>query len=373
MAPFELHRSLNKQYTMLRKFQLMLMAAACSGTLAAQEAVSEKKDEKTSLTLSGFADAYFRTDFLRTSSNNRTSFTNSDKSFELGMASLKLEYAKDRVGLVADLGVGRRAEEFSYNETGLKSAIKHLYITYQATDWLKFTAGSWATHVGYEVVDAPVNRNYSMSYMFSWGPFFHTGLKAEASSGKSSFMLGISNPTDYKTAPVNSTKYLLAQYALALSDDVKTYVNYVGGKRFTDSARTSQFDIVMTAKVSSLFSLGYNGTMAFNRLQTGDKYEEKPHSWWGSAVYLNLDPSPSFGLTLRTEYFSDKSQISAMSLAPVGAGVLANTLSGNIRLGDLTLIPEFRIERANGSIYSNKTGDARNSDASFLVAAIYKF
>jgi hypothetical protein len=62
-----------------------------------------------------------------------------------------------------------------------------------------------------------------------------------------------------------------------------------------------------------------------------------------------------------------------MSLAPVGAGVLANTLSGNIRLGDLTLIPEFRIERANGSIYSNKTGDARNSDASFLVAAIYKF
>lgn len=358
---------------MLRKFHLILIAATCSGSLFAQEAAPEKKDPKPALTLSGFADAYFRSDFMRTAANNRTSFTNSDKSFELGMASLKLEYAKDKVGLVADVGVGRRAEEFSYNETGLKSAIKQLYITYQATDWLKFTAGSWATHVGYEVVDAPVNRNYSMSYMFSWGPFFHTGLKAEATSGKSSFMLGVSNPTDYKTAPVNSTKYLLAQYALALSDDVKTYLNYVGGKRFTDSARTSQFDIVMTARVSSLFSLGYNGTVAMNRMQTGNKYEEKAHNWWGSAVYINLDPSPSFGLTLRTEYFSDKSQISAMSLAPVGAGVLANTLSGNIHLGDLTLIPEFRIERANGSIYSNKTGEARNSDASVLLAAVYKF
>jgi hypothetical protein len=62
-----------------------------------------------------------------------------------------------------------------------------------------------------------------------------------------------------------------------------------------------------------------------------------------------------------------------MSLAPVGAGVLANTLSGNIRLGDLTLIPEFRMETANAGIYSNKSGQARNSDASFLVAAVYKF
>ena len=38
---------------------------------------------------------------------------------------------------------------------------------------------SWATHVGYELVDAYLNRNYSMSYMFSYGPFFHTGIKAD--------------------------------------------------------------------------------------------------------------------------------------------------------------------------------------------------
>jgi hypothetical protein len=351
----------------------MMIAAGGSASLHAQDAVPEKKDEKPSITVSGFADAYFRSDFMRTTANNRTSFTHSDKSFELGMASVKLEYSKDKVGLVADLGVGKRAEEFSYNETGLKSAIKQLYVTYQAADWLKFSAGSWATHVGYEVVDAPANRNYSMSYMFSWGPFFHTGLKAEATSGKSTFMLGIANPTDFKTAPANSTKYLLAQYALAASDDVKAYVNYVGGKRFTDSAKTSQFDLVVTAKVNSILSLGYNGTMALNRMQSNNKYEDKSKTWWGSAVYLNLDPSPAFGLTLRTEYFSDRDQISAMSLAPIGAGVLANTLSGNIHLGNLTLIPEFRIESANGSIYSNKSGDARNSDASFLMAAVYRF
>jgi len=373
MTPFELHPSLKNSNTMLRKIAVFGLAAGCLGNLHAQDKTPETKEPKPVVNLSGFADAYFRSDFMRSAANNRTSFTHSDNSFELGMASLKLDYAKGKVGLVADLGVGRRAEEFSYNETGLKSAIKQLFITYQASDWLKVTAGSWATHIGYEVVDAPANRNYSMSYMFSWGPFFHTGVKAEATAGKSSFMFGIANPTDFKTAPVNSAKYLLAQYAIALSDDVKAYLNYVGGKRFTDSARTAQYDLVLTARLDEIVSLGYNGTLAANRLQQGDKYAEQAQTWWGSALYLNIDPSTSFGLTLRTEYFSDKDRISAMSLAPVGAGVLANTLSGNIRLGDLTLIPEFRIETANAGIYSNKSGQTRNSDASFLVAAVYKF
>jgi hypothetical protein len=351
---------------MLRKLCVMASAISLSTYVTGQESTANAaKEEKGTATVSGFADAYFRSDFMSTPANNRTSFTNSHNSFELGMASMKVDYTKGKVSMTADLGIGKRAQEFSYNETGLSSAIKQLYISYQAKDWLKFTAGSWATHIGYELVDAPANRNYSMSYMFSYGPFFHTGVKAEITAGKSGFMLGIANPTDFKTAPINSSKYILAQYSVALSDDVKAYVNYVGGKRFTDSARTGQFDFVLTAKASDLFSLGFNGTMASNRFQTNNKYDDK--------LYLNLDPTPGFGLTLRSEYLSDKNSLAAMSLAPEGASVFANTLSGNIRIGSLTLIPEFRVESASGKIFSNKSGDARNGDASFLLAAVYKF
>jgi hypothetical protein len=359
---------------MLRKIIVMTAVIALSSASKAQE-IAPKKEEKpaAAITISGFADAYFRSDFMKEPSNNRTSFTNTHNSFELGMASMKLDYTKGKVSMVADLGVGKRAQEFSYNESGLTAAIKQLYVSYQAADWLKLTMGSWATHVGYELVDAPANRNYSMSYMFSWGPFSHTGLKAEASYGKSTFMLGIANPTDYKTAPLNSSKYVLAQYGIAFSDDVKAYVNYVGGKRFTDSARTSQLDLVLTATLNDLFSIGYNGTVAMNKFQQGNKYDQDAKKWWGSAVYLNLDPSENFGITLRTEYFSDKNQLAAMSLAAEGASVFANTISGNIRLGDLTLIPEFRVENATGSIYSNKSGELKQADASILLAAVYKF
>ena len=81
--------------------------------------------------------------------------------------------------MVADLGFGKRAEEFSYNDEATRFAIKQLYLTYAPWENVKFTAGSWATHVGYELVDAHLNRNYSMSYMFSNGPFFHTGVKTD--------------------------------------------------------------------------------------------------------------------------------------------------------------------------------------------------
>lgn len=108
--------------------------------------------------------------------------------------------------------------------------LKQAYVSYGLTDKLKITAGKWATHVGYELLDAPLNRNYSMSYGFSYGPFFHTGLKAEyALSGKSSLMIGIANPTDYVTM-ASASKVLIAQFSTKLFEDKTTiYANYQGG------------------------------------------------------------------------------------------------------------------------------------------------
>jgi Putative beta-barrel porin-2, OmpL-like. bbp2 len=331
------------------------------------------KEESKPALISGSVDVYYRYDFSRNVANNRTSFTNSINSFELGMASIKLEHSFGKVGFVADLGFGKRAQEFSYNETGIVQSLKQLYVTYSPKDWLKLTMGSWATHVGYELVDAPSNRNYSMSYMFSWGPFSHTGIKAEATSGKSGFMLGIANQTDYKSAPLNSYKYLLAQYTYQFNDNIKLYLNYVGGKRYTDSAKTNQFDVVLTAKFSDKFNLGYNGTVNTTKFQVNDKYDTDAQAWWGSAVYFNLDPTDKFGITLRSEYFSDKHQLVAMSLAPEGANIFANTLSFNFKAGPLTIVPEIRFETANNKVYYTHDGGPLSTNTSALLAAYYKF
>src|SRR5579872_2360911 len=160
-------------------------------------------------TFSGSLDLYYRYNFANPSgfNNNYTSFTNSQNSFELGMATIRADHSWSKAGVTVELGFGRRAQEFSYNEAYQGGAIGappttyfslanvvQAYVYYNITDKIKLTAGKWGTHIGYEVVDAASNRNYSMSYMFSYGPFYNMGLKADiAIAGKTALMVGVSN------------------------------------------------------------------------------------------------------------------------------------------------------------------------------------
>lgn len=332
-----------------------------------------KEEQKPSLTITGSADVYYKYDFAKTKANNLTSFTNSHNSFALGMASVKFEHKSDKLDAVLDLGFGTRASEFTYNDNGVMQAVKQLYISYSPADWIKFTAGTWATHVGYELLDPQLNRNYSMSYMFTNGPFSHTGLKADITKGKSGFMVGVSNATDYRIPPDGqiNKKFFIAQYSLAASDNVKLYFNYVGGKA-PDTSVVNQFDMVATAKFSDKFNIGFNATVNNTKAWDGAKNADG-QSWWGSALYLNVDPKNWFGLTLRGEYFNDDKQLKMFAAAPAGGSIFATTLSANFKAGGFIFIPEFRVDNASEAIFVDKNGAGKKSAGNFLLAAVYSF
>jgi len=347
------------------------VASVTSDTTATQAAATE--EAKPALIITGSADVYYKYDFAKTKANTYTSFTGSHNSFALGMASVKFEHKGNKVGAVLDLGFGPRAKEFAYTDEGITQAIKQLYITYSPADWLKFTAGTWGTHIGYELLDPQLNRNYSMSYMFTNGPFSHTGLKADITKGKHGFMIGVSNATDFRTPPDGfiNKKFLIAQYSLAASDNIKIYLNYVGGKA-PDTSKVSQFDAVLTAKVSDKFNIGFNGTVNSTQSWDGSKNTDGK-SWWGSALYLNLDPKPWFGLTLRGEYFNDDNQLKMFAYVPEGGNIFATTLSANFKAGGFIFIPEFRMDNASQEIFVDKDGAGKKSTSNFLISAIYSF
>lgn len=350
--------------------------ASVTYTTPLDSAAKSPEDQKKEplLTITGSVDAYYRNDLADTKTNRYTSFTPMHNSFSLGMASLKFEHKGDKVTAVADLGFGPRARDFAYTDDGITQAIKQLYISYSPSDWLKFTLGTWGTHIGYELLDPQLNRNYSMSYMFTNGPFSHTGFKSEITKGKHGLMLGVSNATDYRTPPDGqiNKKFLLAQYSFAPTDKIKIYLNYVGGQN-PDTSKTNQFDAVVTAKFSDKFNIGFNGTVNSTQLWDGAKNTESK-SWWGSALYLNFDPRSWFGLTLRGELFADKNQFKAFSSSSEGGNIFATTLSANFKTGGFILIPEFRIDNSNKAVlFTNKDGVFTRSAASILIAAIYSF
>ena len=63
----------------------------------------------------GSVDMYYKYDFSKFD-NSLTSFTKSNDSFELGMASIEASHKVGKASVFVDLGFGTRASEFTYNE-----------------------------------------------------------------------------------------------------------------------------------------------------------------------------------------------------------------------------------------------------------------
>jgi hypothetical protein len=343
--------------------------------------------EKKGPTISGSADIYYRygfNNYKESPYNSYTSFTTSHNSFELGMASVKIEHSIGKVGMVADFGFGRRAEDFSYTDgdpdagkNGFFSlaAIKQLYLTYAPSDKVKFTFGSWGTHIGYELVDAYLNRNYSMSYLFSWGPFFHTGIKADFTLGaQSGLMLGITNPTDLKTAS-GLPKMFIGQFSTGTADDkLNLYLNFQGGK-YLETERLYQGDITASYAVNSKWGLGFNASYQTRSAKDGEDWGDGV-AWYGAALYVNADPTDWLGITLRGEYFNNDDGVLNFNSGILGGtatSLIVPTLSFNFKVNNLTIIPEFRFDNANDEIFLKEDGSGTKSSGAFILAAHYRF
>ena len=330
------------------------------------EEATEEDEPKLPFDISGFVDVYYGYSF--TENPFPTSFTETHNSFSLGMANLVFS-KEGKVGFVADIAVGPRAEVANGFSGTTLSAIKQLFVTYSPSDKVTFTLGNYGTHVGYEVIDAPDNINYSTSYMFSNGPFYHTGLKVDvALTDKFGAMLGIFDDTDSKLDFVPG-KHLGAQLSYA-TDNVGIYLNYIGGKDVEGDTLTSevsghQVDLTATFQVSEKFGLGVNATNKTNAIDDGENT-----SWFGAALYANYMVSDAFTLGFRGEYIGDAD---GEILGALDGSVLDLTISGNIHIGPLIIIPEFRVDLASDDVFPNGDGKFTSTLPAFILAAIYDF
>ncbi len=306
------------------------------------------------LSLSGSIDAYYRTNFTGDFDiAPGTSFANLP-GFALGMANLIVAQEGKRCGFTVDLVFGPRGEDATFLSSVLRpggnsSIVNQLYVYWNATDALTFTIGNFNTFLGYEVISPADNFNYSTSYMFSYGPFSHTGLKGElALNGGFSIMAGIFNPTD-------ATEYNPAgDYtgAVQLGYENGGLGIWLNGL-FSDGF--SQFDVTAGYDVTDRIYFGLNATVASDNFN-------------GLAGYFQVAMSDELKLGIRAESFTDK----GLGLFEEGEKVFDITLSANYQVGNLTLIPEFRLDTFDSKIVSDGT-DFSDSLSSFVLAVVYGF
>ena len=301
---------------------------------------SAQAQEEPTFSVTGSVDSYYRSAEYAPG----TSFANLN-GFSLGMANIVLSYEGEKHGFVADLVYGPRGADAVFNSTGSSSIVNQLYVYYNVSDSFTLTLGNFNTFLGYEVISPVGNFNYSTSYMFSNGPFSHTGLKADiALSDDVSLMLGVLNSTDYtESQPVGDDYMFGAQLGL-----YGQYINFLSG----GLSNVSQIDFTGGIDISDSFFLGVNAT----------SYEDDGGEWSGVALYPQLSMSDSFALGIRYENFDIKDTNTFSSF----------TLTGSYTSGNLTIKPEIRIDSADEKV-STWSADGDDSLSSFVLAAIYSF
>jgi hypothetical protein len=377
---------------------LLLLVLMLLGSAAfAQE---EEEEEKKKITFSGSVDAYYRTNFNGLNSvvpiveageeigeispsAPGSSFAN-DSGFALGMVNLIAGYEGEKVGFVADLVFGPRGEDAVFNDSGPTSIINQLYVYWNVSDKVTLTLGNFNTFLGYEVISPVANFNYSTSYMFSYGPFSHNGLKADFDLGNDwSAMVAIMNQTDFTSVARSSDLSFGAQLGYA-----GQYLNFLYGKQGTDKIVNDgiieepdiknlfQIDYTGGFNISEDFFLGINATYQ----DTGDVGfdEDTPDDlgFYGVALYPQYTFSDSFALGLRGEYFNEVGDFGAIGTGVEDSSVFAVTLSGNVTIGKyLKLIPEIRFDNASDDsfLFVNKDLETSKNLSSFLLAAVFAF
>ncbi len=371
--------------TLITLFSLFLAVPAFS---------QDKEEDKGKLTFSGYIDSYYLANFNNPRNMKNTGASGTARAFDqktgfsLGLVQAKIGYAYKNTDVVVDLAFGPNADLGNYGNAvsvlgngsaGTSLAIKQAYFNWKPTDKLTLTAGQFGTHIGYEVIDAPLNYHYSLSNLFNNGPFYHVGVKAAyAVSDKFALMGGIVNGVDQLYSN-NNKPGLIAQVFVQPVGGWNVYVNGITANRntkdatsgLTDKGTYNLLDLTTTYQVTEKFLLGLNAATGKQTYAAGES-----KTWGGFAVYPKYDFTSTFSLGARYESFSNKDGETLLKDYD-GNGVKVNSITVTptftVADGHLLLKPEFRVDSYDKNFFTDGDGVKTKSQSTFTWAMIYKF
>lgn len=347
----------------MKKITALLLLVALAAKLHAQE--------DAPLELSGSVDTYFKYDFSGYqaedgSSNIGTYFANEQNSISLGMINLIAKKAVGKASFVGDLSFGPRGQNAAYLSGSVPNAgdgnsfhIQNLYLSYQFTEQFSMSAGYMGTFVGYEIISPAGNFNYSSSYLFSSGPFQNAGIKANyVFSEQVSLMVGLFNDWNVYQ-DFNGVSDVGAQLSLAPLEGWSAYINFLTGY-----PSGTIIDLTTAYNINESFKVGLNAA-DYSASDDAGGYS-------GGALYAQHAVTPALALGLRAEYFARKDFIEE-DIELGGEEILALTLSGNLKAGPLTIIPEVRLDKGSDEMFFSKSMRPVKNASQFLIAAVYAF
>jgi Putative beta-barrel porin-2, OmpL-like. bbp2 len=139
-----------------------------------------------SVEVSGVVDGYYSFNNNEVDMFTGRAFDVRHNAFSLQLAKLTLERKNSKespLGFRADLGLGETVDRvISVSDSSRNDATKHVlqaYASYVAPlgSGLTLDFGKFYTPIGAEVIETKDNFNYSRGLLFTYGPYYHAGLR----------------------------------------------------------------------------------------------------------------------------------------------------------------------------------------------------
>ncbi len=245
-----------------------------------------------------------------------------------------------------------------------KFDVKDAYASYTIPigSGLTVKAGKFVTLLGYEVIDGPLNPNFSRSFMFGFAiPFTHVG-------GLLSY-----SPFEWLTitaGPVvgwdvardnNSQMSVMGQFAVTPIKDLPLTLSWITGPEQAHENGNPRTVLDWVGNYTGIkgLTLGLNVDYGWEYNEaslaaSGTRSDSTTASWWGWAGYAIYDWTDKLRTALRLEYFKDAESVRTLA-APVGTkldlyGVTA-TIQYNIWKGLFARL-EYRHDSANQKVFA---------------------
>jgi hypothetical protein len=328
------------------------------------------QEEEPKFNVSGSVDAYFRANLTSNNAgDNNTllgigdySLFNNDSGFSAGLANVTISYEGETVGFIADLAYGPRMDVWNGDGTkGSGDVVNEAYMYWNASDKVMLMMGRFNSWMGYERVSAANNFHYSMSHMFTYSARNFNGLVAQFDFG-TDLRGGVGVMNEVNNMSGNTGKFSIAA---GLTYKETTSFSYAS------SDEQSFIDFKTAFNVSDNFNVKLNAHIA----DFGDDGFALGESFTSISAYPQIKSSENLSWGMRLEYMMiDKAVTEALVPdADDTLNVFTPTLTARYSVGDLTIIPELRLDSASEDVFTDNDGDFAGGLTAFNLAMVYTF
>lgn len=282
------------------------------------------------------------------------------------------------------LGIFRGKDDvYPYRDT-VPIDLLEAYVSYKVPlgDGLTVKAGKFASLLGFEVIEAPLNLNFSRSLLFTFAvPLTHVGGLLSYSFGDV-FTITAGPVVGWDVAQDNNSRMsVMGQFILTPVKDLIFGFNWITGPEQpgNDHNPRTVLDGTVTYNGFKNTVLGLNVDYGWEKREptlVAAELSRTTAKWWGIAGYLAYDWTEKLRTSFRAEYFEDRDGVRTAAQAPgLKTTVWETTATVRYKIwkGLLARV-EYRHDQANEKVFkTNLFGPTSKAQDTLSLDLIYSF